>query len=66
MSRNSQRQRYLGVDNAVDGSGNVGGKDLWPAELFVAPMRSEPDFAKGALLGKNNLGIKHSLRCVCV
>lgn len=59
MSRDTESERDGGIDDCVDGRGDVGGEDLFPSELFVSPVSGEPDFSQRAFFGQNDLGVKH-------
>mmetsp|Transcript_26536 Transcript_26536/g.48139 ORF Transcript_26536/g.48139 Transcript_26536/m.48139 type:complete len:84 (-) Transcript_26536:222-473(-) len=60
VAGHAQRQRHRRVHDTLHGASNVGGEDLRSAQLLVAPVRRQPYFAQRALLGQNNLRVKHA------
>ena len=59
VAGDSQGQRDGGVDDGVDRVGDVGGEDLRPPQLLVAPVRGQPHLAQRALLGQDDLRVEH-------
>ena len=59
MATHTKRQWDCGMNNALDTRRNVRAENLWTTQLLVAPMGRQPDLAQGALLGQNDLRVKH-------
>lgn len=59
MTRDAEGEWDGGIDDCIDGRGDVGGEDLLPAEFFVSPVSGEPHFSQWAFFGQNDLGVKH-------
>ena len=58
VARGPECHLNLGLENAVNALFDVGLEDVGLGELLV-PVGSQPDPGEGALLGQDEMGVKH-------